>query len=211
MQNAACGPARTFRGASCSAVLRAMAVAIAVVGQPHSPHAKDVALEELTVPHVRLPDGCQLRPIERAPFALRNDSGRRIVIGPPSPTAALGVSTNPWIGTDGPTIARIREQMEGAPDVPDAIPLYPRSAARYLLRWSEGIEEGYVASYAHPGAKDTIVLALRFAAESEHPRPKPTGESRVGYVEIGRTIAFVIGDDGPCMAAVRDHLRSLVR
>jgi hypothetical protein len=177
-------------------MLNAMVVTIAFAGQ--------VALSELTVPAANLPSGCHLI----LPGATQPPG-----TGRSSPIPPMNVTSNPLIGTDPTIVARIRERMEGAPTVPDAVPLSRRAAARYLLRWAEGIDEGYVAAYAQEGAPDVSVLALRFAAATpaSHwpPAPSPREADRVAHVRIGTIVAFIYGDGGPCFRAVEKSIRSM--
>lgn len=197
-------------------VFRASLVAIAIVpvlATTQPAKARDVMLQTLTVPPERLPSGCRLSADDG--FDDRGvppHGGSRIFVRNSLPAVLFGVTMNPWIGTDRPIVARIRERMESPPDVPDAAPLSPGSAARYLLRWAEGVEEGYAASYVHPEAKDTLVLALRFAAtERQRPHPNPAHDERISHIVIGRTVAFVYGDGSPCFRTVEAHLKSLER
>lgn len=159
-----------------------------------------LALDQLTVPPSRLPRGCAL---------LRHEP--RQGIGMPPPTQVPGIMANPWVGTDKVFIARIRQRMEGPPSVPDGPPMNRRAAARYLLQWAEGIEDGYAAAYAQPGAADVIVYAIRFAASATG-RPasaRMTAGRVVSRIEHGPIVAFVYGDGGECFRAVESHLRSL--
>ena len=171
-------------------MFRALAVAVAI----SSAHAQSrpIQLTDLTVPKEDLPAECRLTPAEANP-------------GTP-PTQVPDVHANPWSGTDTAAIAWIRQRMDGPPQVPDGPPLDRRAAARYLLRWADGLEEGYGAGYTDRG-QPLIVHALRFGEGVNDP-PKSV-ESFGTRVDIGRVVAFVYGKDSDCFRAVVTHLKLL--
>jgi hypothetical protein len=139
--------------------------------------AFNTALQALTVPQDRLPDGCTLA----APAAGRLRVGF---------LDNVLVDTNPWSGMSRPVIAAIREVIEGAPAAPDGPPLDQRATARYLLELAEGVEEGYTAFYSQRGAPEVTVYALKFAPGV---KPKVARQSS-SAIRVFR---------GPVMAMVR--------
>ena len=71
-----------------NAIVAGLAMAIAIDG---SGAQKPVSLSDLTVPQDRLPADCALS--KRASIGLR-------------------IATNPWVGTDRPIVASVRERID---------------------------------------------------------------------------------------------------
>jgi hypothetical protein len=189
-------------------LLRAVVVASLVVGASWSLDA--ASLEELTVPSERLPAGCALSPAD--PVRLH---GNRVRL--PN-WAGLMVPTNPWVGTDAPLIATIRERVEGPALLPDGPPPSARQVARFRLQLAEGVEEGYAAIYSQDDGADAaprdviVVYGLRFvdaAHIATYARERTAKNPRIAHVIIGPVLAAVHGDGGPCFEAVAAHLKSL--
>src|SRR5947207_12255910 len=75
----------------------------------------------------------------------------------------LSVNGNPWIGTDRPLVATIRERVDAPPPVTDGPPLSAPEATRFRLRLADGVEEAYAAVYKQDGPPAIVVYGLRFA------------------------------------------------
>jgi hypothetical protein len=153
-----------------------------------------VRLSDLTVPQERLPAGCALAP------------GRSI---------DLRITANPWIGTDRPVVASIRERVDGPVLVPDGPPLTPGESARFRLQLADGVEEAYAAVYEHTEPELIVVYGLRFgstASSDEMLRHRRILENpRVARIAIGPILAVVHGEGGPCARAIRAYLASLAK
>jgi hypothetical protein len=158
------------------------------------PGRPPIRLQDLTVPTQSLPPGCGLKT---------------------SPPGGLNlVGTNPWIGTERETVAKIGSLIEGTPILPDAAPLGAREARRYFLRFADGVEEAYAAAYAQSGVRDVRVFALKFTAPEDArrvpfgPTTRPSTTSRI---VLGSIVVVVDGPEHPCFEAVRDYVQSLVK
>ncbi|MFN2444576.1 MAG: hypothetical protein ABR606_03165 [Vicinamibacterales bacterium] len=129
----------------------------------------------------------------------------------------LPITANPWIGTDAPMVATIRERIDGPALVPDSPPLTTRQRARHRLQLAEGVEEAYAAIYAHGEAEaDPIVVYGLRRADAQTPAeqsraPRASENPRIIRVAIGSIVAVVHGDGGKCFQAVGAYLRSLAR
>jgi len=172
-------------------IVAGLAMAIAIDG---SGAQKPVSLSDLTVPQGRLPADCAL--------------SRRASIG-------LRIATNPWVGTDRPIVASIRERVDVPPPVPDGPPLTPADAARFHLQLADGVEEAYAAVYQPPAPGVVVVYGLRFASAAssdELLRDRRIRENpRVTRIAIGPILAVVHGDGGPCARAIGAYLASLAK
>jgi hypothetical protein len=120
--------------------------------------------------------------------------------------ASLGITTNPWTGTDRKIIATLRQGMGDAPLVTDS-PLTTREARSSFISLADGVEEGYAAIYAQSEPRQIVVYALRFAA-TERPFYPPGTPSNHRF-EIGPFDAVVSGAGGQCSQAVEAYLKSL--
>ena len=169
--------------------------------------AKMTGLNALTVPEDRLPEGCRLKLPPPAPAGGR---GSRVVSAQPPPFSA-----NPWLGTDRRPVATIRQILEGPPRVPDGPPLDQRQAARYFLRFADGIVDAYRATYQWSDESDVDVYAVRFEGEDlvrELPRERASSRGGVtSRVVIGPAVALVSARGGVnrCFEAVRAYIQSL--
>ena len=149
----------------------------------------------MTVPQERLPVACALA---AAPAFI-----------------SLRITTNPWLGTDGPVVASIRERLGRSSALPDGPPLTPGQLARFRLRLAEGIEEGYAAVYQQSSPALVVVYGLRFASIPSRDEllrdirtpPNP----RVMSVAVGSILAVVHGDGGECAEAIGTYLVSLAK
>src|SRR5688572_3927629 len=103
----------------------ALPLAVAAVQGPTS------GLETLTVPEVRLPPGCRLKPFAAPQIIPDASRGSPVVV-----TGSSGPSfpTNPWIGRERQALAMIRRMVDGTPMQPDGPALDRRQAAQYQLR-----------------------------------------------------------------------------
>ena len=122
------------------------------------------------------------------------------------------IDSNPWRGIDRSILASIREVMYGTPRLPDGPPLSAAEFSRFFVRFSHGIDEGYVALYQQQGSDDLEVHALTFSQVKPLP---PVGtiarrdRRRASWLESGRTAIVLYGDESPCFSAIQSHLRSL--
>jgi hypothetical protein len=169
-----------------------IAVLAILIGIEGGSAQKPVSLSDLTVPQDRLPADCALS--TRASIGLR-------------------IAANPWVGTDRPIVASIRERVDVPPPVPDGPPLAPADAARFHLRLADGVEEAYAAVYDQSEARGIVVYGLRFASATSRDellRDRRIRETpRVMRIAIGPVLAVVHGDGGPCAQAIGTYLQSL--
>jgi hypothetical protein len=203
-----------------AALLLISATSVLVMGMSGAPWAggqgavsskRPVTLDQLTVPKDRLPDGCSLK---------ANPPHGIFIFLSMSDT----LTTNPWMGTDHRILALLRRGIDaggqsyvgsyvGRP-LPDAV-LTPREESLALLKFAEGVEEGYAAVYSQAGspessfsgAKELTVRAVRFAGRSEM---RGDTETRLG-IEIGLIRAVLSGGGGVCATAIENHLKSLAQ
>ena len=170
-------------------IVAGLAMAIAIDG---SGAQMPVSLSDLTVPQDRLPADCTL--------------SRRASIG-------LRIATNPWVGTDRPMVASIRERVDVPPPMPDGPPLTPADAARFHLQLADGVEEAYAAVYDQSAAQGIVVYGLRFASATSANallRDRRIRENpNVTRMAMGSILAVVHGDGGPCAQAIGTYLQSL--
>ena len=164
---------------------------------------REISLADLTVPSDRLPAGCALAaaPSERL-------EGNRVRSGL---WTGLNIRTNPWIGTDAPILAAIRERL--APTaVPDGPPLMPSQARRYFLQLADGIDQAYVAIYREQDVSDlTTVYGLQFpTVESALVFTRNARAASKGIVN-GRIAAFYGGPGSGCFQAVLEYVNGLSR
>ena len=161
--------------------------------------AKAVAMQDLTVPENQLPTGCRLKVI---------DSSRR---GPIIRMSAqpFSIAGNPWTGTDRRILATLRQHLDGYGMVrlPDGPPLTNSEASAMLLKFADGVEEGYVATYTQTDSRDLSVWAVRFTPGERDRHSSQT----VRAIDIGPIRAALVGDASACSTAVETHLRSLGR
>jgi len=175
-------------------LLAATAAAGAMMGQ--APAARAPSLD-LVVPQDKLPAGCSLAPQS---VSMGGNRVRRLW---------LGVPANPWRGTDPSIIASIRSRMGGLPPAPDGPPLSAGDARRYFLELSEGIDEGFVASYYMESDGSLVTVhALTFADSNAGPGSNELSPRGHHLIWLGPTVAMLSGD-GRCFDAVEAHLRSL--
>jgi hypothetical protein len=171
--------------------------------------SQPIAMPLLAVPGDRLPANCRLKPEAPSPSPVPGGSVVTIVTGTSS---TLGMPSNPWIGTDRRTLAEIRRRMGDLPMLTDAA-LTGRDASRYLVSLAEGVEEGYTANYSDADSREIVVHALRLsptelAVSRRHIENRPANQTTT-RIEIGTTVAVVIGNEGQCRQAIESHLRSL--
>jgi hypothetical protein len=168
-----------------------------------------VTLQELSVPHERLPAGCAVSPSD----TVRVD-GNRVQSGL---WAGLPIDTNPWIGTDRHVIATIRERMDGPVLTADGPPPTARQLSQYRLQLADGVEEAYAAVYgqAEPGQQPIAVYGLRFSgAEGAVDRAslrRASENPRVIRLAIGPVFVVLHGDGGQCFQAVGAYMKSLAQ
>jgi hypothetical protein len=158
----------------------------------------DVRLADLTVPAVRLPEGCALPSIQ-AP-----DEPRRSWL----PAGA----TNPWMPTELRDKARLLGMVEGAPRIPDGPPPTARESQYFSGRVIDQIEEAYAAVYTGAAEPEIRVVALRYATPAPSGLEAPRRAYRVTErFTSGRLVAVVDAPErGSCFDAVREHLRSVM-
>lgn len=169
-----------------------------------------IAMQDLTVPPEQLPAGCGL---QRLPEPQAPTPGTTVTRG--VATSLPYMTTNPWVGTDPHTLAYMRQVMDGPPVVPDAVPLSKGEAARFFLRYADGIEQGYAADYLQSDGRLLAVHALKFSSTATDAmralRPSASAGPIITRVDIGSILAMVYGDRGPCTQAIAAHLTALGR
>ncbi len=182
----------------CCCLVMASAAPAAVAGQPPS------TFDALTAPPATLPAGCGL-----VPLASEWKDGRRVTGGL---WAWQRLRSNPWTGEKPSVLTDIRTRMFGLSPMPDGPP-DARAAGQIARTLVEGMS-GYAAVY-HQDAERVAVYALRSADPREWMRPSlpgkddGTGQAFVRFRK-GRVAALVVGDRGPCFAAIEGHLRAVV-
>ncbi len=103
------------------------------------------SLAALTVPVDQLPSGCHLEPVNP------NATGAaRFVMSP-------GIRENPWTGTRRPTLATLRQTIDGR-----AGPTYALSGPALHERLADDVVEGYRARYLASDEVKIDVYAVRF-------------------------------------------------
>jgi hypothetical protein len=179
-------------------LLLASALPASVAGQPAA------GFDALTPAAEALPAGCALVPV-----ASEWVEGGRVTGGL---WAWQRMRSNPWTGQTPQILNEIRTRMFGPLALPDAPP-DARTNAQIARTLVEGVS-GYAAVYRQEGAR-VAVYALRSAdrrqwtRSSVPERDDGTGQafSRIGK---GKVAALVVGDRGPCFAALERHLQSAV-
>ena len=175
-------------------MVRAIALAwcIAALGAQRGP-VSPIMLSDLTVPATSLPNGCAL---SAAPAASLNP-----------------LRENPWIGTDAPARAMIRERIEGPIVVPDPPALTVKGLGAFRLQLAEGVEEAYAAVYRQADSKLIVVFGMKFTGDEQDVDPerdvRTSRNPRIIRVTIGSIVAMVNGDGGPCFQAVGELVKSL--
>ena len=178
-----------------------------------------VTLADLTVPADKLPAGCALKviqPSRQEAISTTPGGGRlmRIIVATPS-LQPPGITANPWSGTDGKPVAWLRQSVDGySARLPDGPPLTERQANAMFLRFAEGVESAYSATYTYttasvyPESRDLAVHAVQFAPGVQSSR-RFSYTSDALVIERGRIRAIFKGDRGPCATAIEKHLTSL--
>ena len=171
---------------------------------------KSVTMQDLTVPNDRLPSGCGLKVIAPPSHeVIAAPPGGTIRVTKPTPSMHPGglnaVTANPWTGTDRRILAELRQRVDGYGQVrlPDGPPLTGREQSAMLLKFADGVEEGYAATYTQSGGRDLGGWAVRFAAPSDDRSDLPN------RYNIGSIRAALFGDGGVCSTAIERHLNSL--
>jgi len=154
--------------------------------------------DTLTVPSSRLVDGCAL--------ASSSISPRENWFAAVSWKAGLPITTNPWSGSERSIVAAIRAGIEPMPRVPDGPPLSASQAARFRMRWADGVEEAYAAVYSNAVPK-VVVHALRFA-QTPLPLAPPANSTSI-RIERDRLVVVVSGPAGPCRDLVATYIREV--
>jgi hypothetical protein len=171
----------------------AAVLASAIAGQ--APVVPEV-MPDLAVPPDRLPVSCTLAPRS---ISLGNN---RVM------TLWQGFPANPWRGTEPSILATIRTHMGGIPPSPDGPPLSGAVARTYFLKFSEDIDEGFVALYyAEADASMVTVYGLRVANPDEARRPTTP---KTEWIRLGSTVAMVAGK-GACFDAIETYVDSLAK
>ena len=164
---------------------------------------REIGLADLTVPNDRLPAGCALAasPSERL-------EGNRVRSGL---WTGLNIGTNPWIGTEAPILAAIRERLAPT-EVPDGPPLTPAQARRYFLQLADGIEQAYVAIYREQEVSDlTTGYGLQFPTTDAALAFARNGRAASKAIVNGRIAAFSGGPGSDCFKAIREYVNGLSR
>jgi hypothetical protein len=189
-------------------VCKVISIAVVAAGPSLLSAQSAQSLALLTVPPEQLPGGCQLEAVD--PDAT---GPARFVMYP-------GLRENPWIGTHRPTVAAIRQVVDGP-----AGPRYGLSGPALRDRLADDVAEAYRARYT--SAEHRIeVYAVRF---TDPEMTLPSSLNRLASVPaqpprivFGTTAALVLssrfrtsrnsvaGVTGPdCVRAVMEHLTGL--
>ena len=180
---------------------------------------RPVTLADLTVPVDQLPDGCALKviqPSRQEVIATTPGGGRRMRVFVATPSLQPpGITANPWSGTDGRPVAWLRQSVDGyATRLPDGPPLTDRQANAMFLRFADGVESAYSATYTYttasvyPESRDLAVYAVQFAPGVQSSR-RFSYTSDALVIERGQIRAIFTGDRSPCARAIERHLTSL--
>ena len=124
---------------------------------------RSVTMQDLTVPKDRLPDGCSLKVIEPPHQVVATSAtGVRTIRSAGStssmqPGGMSRVTLNPWTGTERRILAELRQRVDGygAVRMPDAPPLTSKEMSAILLRFADGVAEGYAATYVQSEARES--------------------------------------------------------
>lgn len=112
-------------------------------------------------------------------------------------------------------MTEIRELVDGPAEVPDGPPPGPKELSRYIGQLANGLEEAYAAVYVQPEGVSVVVRAVRLTPAEQRAFNARLGDRRVSTsparvrVEMGRIVAVVISDGGPCFQAVSAYLQAL--
>ena len=162
--------------------------------------AQDDELSRLTVPADRLPKGCRLAP------PLRPDaSGKPRTDYPP-------LGPNPWVGNRPPSMASIRQSVEGRPDSDLTGPALHKHMEQNLVA-------AYVAKYLAADGGTVTVWAVRYDDPKLAMRPLlKTLDGQVARIVFGSSAARISWSFGrsmksnaaeTCYRAIRDHVAAL--
>jgi hypothetical protein len=176
----------------------AWSIAVAVGAAQRGP-APEVTLRALTVPAERLPPGCALSPTAAVRAALA--------------PAVSPIRENPWVGTDAPVRAMIRERIDGPVVTPDPPGLTRKELATFRLHLADGVDEAYAAVYTQAESRPVVVYAMKLddAARTVNSASDDgtVGNPGIIRVTLGSIVAMATGDGGSCFQAVAAHLKSL--
>lgn len=187
-------------------LLAVVAVCAGSLARPSAQAATSLAV--LTVPIERLPAGCRLEPVDP------NATGAaRFVMSP-------GVRENPWLGTRRPTLANLRQVVDGPGG-----PRYGLSGPALHERLADDVTEGYRARYVAPAGQKVEVYAVRFrdpaltrAASMNRLITDPPERPRIVVGSIAVLVFQVLSAPKPrgagvidesCMKAITEHIRAI--
>jgi hypothetical protein len=122
----------------------------------------------------------------------------------------MRLQSNPWTGETPGVLTQIRTRMFGLSPMPDGPP-DARAASEIARTLVDGLS-GYAALYRHDAAL-VAVYALRSAASLPSPRSSlPDRDDGSGQafarIRTGPIAVLIVGDRGPCFAALERQLRS---
>jgi hypothetical protein len=167
-----------------------------LAGQPPS------TVDALTAPPTTLPAGCALVPV-----ASEWKDGRRVTGGL---WAWQRLRSNPWTGEKPSVLTDIRSRMFGLSPMPDGPP-DARAAGQIARTLVDGMS-GYAAVYRQDAARVAVyalraVDPLEWSRSSLPEKDDGTGQAFARFRK-GRVAVLVVGDRGPCFAAIERHVRS---
>ena len=156
-----------------------------------------LALEALTVPPNRLPEGCAMPPSDYIQLSANRVQGGL--------WAGLPITSNPWIGADRKIVAAVRDRVAAPSRLPDGPPLSGGELRRFRLQLAADVAEAYAGVYYdEANGSGSVVYAARF---TRTPVPESTRGSRDALRIVHNDTVVVVSGSGPCFEAVAGYVK----